>query len=304
MWIQYSDYFVPDGSVSVEDLFKELTAEELAPFFKDKEEAIQFFKKEVGYKDIFLTNEKETELTMVCSLIDKVFLNRICRPNDIDALLLLQENPTYSLGKEIQYQYGLRGPLILNLSGNECANFEYALYVADIILATDPDINNILIAGSVKHPTYSHRVTNKFSLNGDASGIMLVSRAEKKWKYNSSLITNFSVNPSKPLDITKSVIHFEQLLQRLPPDILEQPYTLILQNANVSVLEYILEKCRFNIKNVFQTPRQYNHLYTLDLLVNATDFMNSGDEETEKLFLVGSSSTGILSFTTLEKQTA
>lgn len=301
MWIQYSDYYVPEESVSVEELFSEITEESLSPFFKDKEEAIQFFKKEVGYKDVFLTNDKETELTMVCSLIDKLFLNRICRPNDIDALILVQENPTYSLGKEIQYQYGLRGPLILNLSGNECANFEYALYTANIILATDPDINNILIAGSVKHPTFSHRVTNKFSLNGDASGIMLVNREQKKWKYNDSLMTNFNVNPSKPLDITKSVIHFEQLLQRLPSDVLEQPYTLILQNANVSVLEYILEKCGFDIKNVFQTPRQYNHLYTLDLLVNTTDFIRGEDDETEKLFLVGSSSTGILSFTTLEK---
>lgn len=301
MWIQYSDYFVPDNTISVEDLFDELSFDYISPYFKDKAEGIKFFKREIGYKGISIA-EGQSELDMLYPLLDKMFSNRVCAPNDIDAILLLQEKPNYNMGNHIQYQYGLKSPMILNISGNECASFEHSLYLANKILATDSRINNILIATSVKQASVSARMTYKFSLNGDAAGIVLVGREKKDWKFHSALITNFNVNPQENVDTGKVLKHFEKLVQKLPPEILEKPYTLIFQNANVLILHYTLKKYGFELENLYHPSenKEHAHLYSLDLPIKMTDFISRKDSDTKTIFLVGTSSTGILSISTFE----
>lgn len=298
MWIQYSDYYVPNKSISIENLFDELELNNVSTCFNDKKQGISFFEKIVGY-NMISSADNESELEMIYSLLDKMFVNTRYSPKCIDVILIMQEKPICNIGKNIQYQYGLNKAVILNISGNECANFEYSLYLADKILSADSNVNNILIVGVTKHYQISTRVTDNFSLNGDAAGIMLVGREEKKWKHENSYITNFIIEPSEKLSTYKVIENFEKLLQKIPSKILEEDYALVLQNANVSVLLNTLDKYGFKLENIFTSSANFTHLYDLDLLVKTTDFINEKDSQTKYLFLIGTSSTGTISLTIL-----
>lgn len=272
--IKYMDYYIPKDRLSVNELFECISEDVIRGYFSSKEECLLYFKKTIGVKAIPIEKHK-SEIEMYTSLIDKMLFKRIVSADEINLIITLEDAPTNYSGKEIQFIYNFYNADTLNLGGNQCVNFEYAVTFADLLMRQDCTLQSVLIIGSVKHDNYASRITTNYSLNGDAAGIMLLNRdsplLEVKDSYRHS-DSRFLENRKDSGGLVSSAI--KELLAKVPQKEQNQtPFSAIItQNANISLILYQLVVSGYSTQKVFtKNISKYGHMNHLDYLINLQD---------------------------------
>jgi 3-oxoacyl-[acyl-carrier-protein] synthase III len=178
---------------------------------------------------------------------------------------------------------------IFNLSGNHCANIDYALTIASEIAGNNPRINNILILGNVKINDPAERLIGTYGLLSDGSGAMLLNKQVSGWSLKQSRILSagrlhhVDLNRDDSLLLCKYYVRcMQELLQQagLQP---EQVAHVITQNANPLLVTQCMESIGISNNKLFtENSSRYAHMDCVDFLVNLKDLTGNLQQSTDK----------------------
>jgi 3-oxoacyl-[acyl-carrier-protein] synthase III len=278
--IAHISYYIPENSVPVADVVNRVNEKDIPTAFANKEAYISFIQNELGVSTLRkedLLNDKQ----MLANTVEQIFTEGIVEPDDIDLIVLAQEEDQRqqaNLGQFIQYEFDLNNAYVLNVSGNHCANIDYALTLASQMAQGNNSINNILILGNVKINNPLDRLVSTYGVISDGSGTMLLKKDVDGWGLKNSRIISagrfheVNLNRDDSLILCKYYVKtLKELIQKagiLP----EQVSHIITQNANPLLINQCIEMVGLDVAKIYTANQtKYAHLDCLDFLVNLKD---------------------------------
>jgi 3-oxoacyl-[acyl-carrier-protein] synthase III len=281
--IKHINYYVPDQKISVDELLENIPDDKIPVSFSGKQEYASFIRNELKVDEIRVENTLK-DFEMLAFTVEKLFIDEVIEPDEIDLILLAQEpgqRQKGHLAQYIQYEFEMNNAYIVNVSGNNCANIDYALTLASNVAKGNSEINNILILGNVKMEDPVKRLVGTYGLISDGSGAMLVSKGVTDLQLLDSAILSSgrfhhgALNQNDFLLLLKLYIQcIDNLLHKTVVSAENIQY-VIIQNANPMLITQSLKHFGIDSSKIFSKNRsRYAHMDCLDFLVNLKDLMN------------------------------
>jgi len=302
--IKHIDYFVPKERVSVETIFSEVNKENLPVFFETQEDGISFFENILKLKEVS-DAQSMTEFDLLDTLFQKNFNEKAINPLEVDLIILIDDalkrgGRIPNLGQFMQYNYGFKNAEILVLSGNHCANIEYAISYGELLL-NSKEINSILIIGINKMANYAERLIGNYAILGDGIGMVLLSSDVKNTgiKVNGSFSkTNGSFYKADMETVPPIILYKNYMMciagllkkDKLKPSVFSE---VIIQNANSSGIIECLKGLGFNSNQVnLDNNTKYGHLDCIDFVVNLKTILTQKVTPSSKILSFGNGYAG------------
>lgn len=248
--IKAIEYYLPE---------KVLTNESLAHDFPEWPAEKIFEKTGISKRHIVTTNEKASDLAYQAAC--KLFNSQVCKPRDIDFLLLCTQSPDYVLPTTaclLQNRLGLStscGALDFNLG---CSGYVYGLSLAKGLIESGQAKNVLLITAE----TYSKYIKpdNKSvrTIFGDAAAATLIQREQAKTPFISPIVFGTDGNGADNLIVRDNDLYmngpeiFTFTLKSVPAIVSKLLHDMkqalndidlfIFHQANEYILEYLRKK--------------------------------------------------------------
>lgn len=272
--IERIELYIPETEVGISDIIKH---EEHHPEdFETKEEYASFFTDFLGLSAVRVESVL-SGLDMIKICMDRLFLDPHVKPKDIDLIVVAHDFPEEiqkTLGLHLISYYHLENANSVNLSGNQCANCEFAIsFVHDIFRGNDSIKKAIIICCS-KIKRDADRVLGSFGILGDAAGVLLVGNKQKNGKLkliDKSLLsnTNLCEHQSEPIEVKCS--YYKKCLSKIyinnsKPHLIR---AIITPNANILLISQCFSEMGIDTDLIYtKNLSKYGHLDCIDFLVN------------------------------------
>lgn len=283
--IKQIKYYVPDTKISVSDLLESIPDGNInIPMsFSGKQEYTSFIRNELKVDQICIESTLK-DFEMLASTVEQLFIDKAIEPEQIDLILLAQESgqrQKQNLAQYIQYEFDIKNAYIINISGNYCANVDYALTLANTMCKGNEEINNVLIMANVKIDDPAKRLAGTYGIISDGSGAMLVGKGFAGVRFldssivSSGLFHRGELNPNDFLVLLKLYIKcIDRLLHKTGVKA-ENIHDVIIQNANPLIITQGLKYFGIDSSRIFDANKfRYAHVDCLDLLVNLKDLID------------------------------
>lgn len=279
--IQYIDTFVPEDRLAIDAIFAEAHAKGRLPAaFSSPAEGVAFFQDTLSLRSVAY-HDGLTEADMLGVLLARFIHNQVADPLQIDLLITIGDAPNHSpsvvnAGHYLQHLYGFPQAQVLTLSGNHCANTEYAVLLAESLLKAG-DAHHILVLNASVFRQHSARLVGSYGVHGDGAGLLYLSAGEGEGirvlgnhSYTNGLLYKAAVDdPLNSLVICKNyLVCLSGFLQKYAIRAAEIALILV-QNANYLLVHQCLQRVGFQQPPLFldNMPR-YGHLDSVDFIVN------------------------------------
>lgn len=298
MYINYINFSLPQTTFSLKEIVKNYQG--LKKTKKDFETEIFTLQKLVNYPDslpIFIGNEDDQKYN---SLIKEMFDGNFCNPDDIDWVICLGDVDTL---KNRCRPFHLVNAKYTEIKGNECSDLNYALYIANNLFLGDQSVNNIIIISEVVVDS-ENRMTNSFSINTDAFGVLLLQRTVNGGKkIGRTYFQTAQIDKNnEAVNRTEIMNSLDILFKKIYLELEAESYRIIVQNANVSLILSKLYSSGFDMSKIY-IPQKINfHANNLDILINLKNLLDTTPANHEENYLlVGTGQNGSYAVTTLLK---
>lgn len=282
--ISYADYYLGNKELSTDSLISGLNELDCPKIFDALEDYEIFVQNILNLESIRVETEKSVT-QMLEHLMNSFFKTNYAKKEEIDFLILIEPrtdeaNEGFNITKYLSYKFGLSCPSIV-LSGNNCANIEYALIFAKSLLISNPRFGNILILGACKINNPKNRIITNYGVYGDGAGICLVHKNPILYiddynLINESIFYDPSNNEKYP-DLHRSnyVNCIKDLLSKnqLSP---QSVHKIFIQNANHLLFSQTLMNLQIEWSKVFdENLDKYGHIDCVDFFVNLNNYLAS-----------------------------
>jgi 3-oxoacyl-[acyl-carrier-protein] synthase III len=286
--ISYLDYYIPEQNISVDDFLQQVNDAQLPPVFPSKREYAGFIDSVLQLSDIPVEQEMD-ETAMLSLVICRMFDRQVVQPSEIDMIIMLSEqraNGKTNPGQFLQYKFGMSNAMIINLSGNHCANLDVAISLAGTLC--QGNTKNILILCATRTLNPVDRIIGTYAILGDAAGLVLINKEKSNLQLKDHLVMSKGMLHEANMVKDNSLIHSKYIRKEVG-DILKrngltpsQITRVLIQNANPLLITHSLSEMGFNPNAIFTGNfGKYSHLDTVDLLVNLQSVLEleTGTEE-------------------------
>lgn len=278
--IAYISYTIPETRMAVTELLKNIPDKDIPAAFSGRDAYAAFLKEELNVSEIRV-EEKQDDHMMLTNTVEKLFLDDIIEPEAIDLILLAQEHEQRqkeNLGQYIQHEFDLDNAYVVNISGNHCANVDYALTLGSNMARKNDRINNILVLGNVKITNPADRLVGSYGVLSDASGAMLIRKESSGWGLRDSRIIsagrlhNVDLNRDDSLLLCKYYVKcMQELLEQSEVTATDITH-VVTQNANPLLVTQCLQAVGIDQQKLFsENSHRYGHMDCLDFMVNLKD---------------------------------
>jgi len=293
--------YIPHNEVSINEAFTSLPST-IPSLSMDRDEYLGYIQSDLGYTSIRTAGKlKDTDLLIEAA--DQLFDLDIVAPENIDFLFMAQENDVIQKenpGQFLQAEFDMKRAKIMTISGHHCANVDAAVYMANCVAASDPSIENVLIAGVVAIPEVEARLVGSYGVLGDAATCILL---ERNVQSGLTLVRQHMVSAGilHEIGLTKDVslilckyytLCLSELMEKSGFSD-EDIDHIIIQNANTSLINQCLSSVDLNVDKIFtDNLTTYGHLDSIDLPLNLRDLMEKGIKDGAHILTFGSGING------------
>jgi 3-oxoacyl-[acyl-carrier-protein] synthase III len=303
--LKYIDCYIPEGRISVSRVMDSVQEKNKLPSsFQTKEAGVSFFNNVLQLSEVSYAHGT-SEIEMIDNVIQPFLDKQVITPAEIDLILLVDDeldkgSRIPNLGHYLQHTYSFINADVMLLSGNHCANGEYAFHYGELLLASGK-VKSILIVAINKLRTMEDRLIANYAIQGDAAAIALLTNETQntgsspcvvlKGKYS---ITNGAfyeadLNKDNSLVLCKYYIRcLSGLMSKYNLKAKQIDYALI-QNASHLLISQCLNSVGFKSKQVFtENNTRYGHLDCIDFLLNLKELSERKPEKSMQLISFGS----------------
>lgn len=284
-------YYVPEKKLSIDELLSTVPNSDIPEVFSTKEKYADFIRSDLQLDTIRIETNLSDE-QMLIRAVEPIFMNDEGSPEEIDLIIMAQEHDQRqkeNLGQFIQYEFDLNNAYVINLSGNHCANIDYALTIGSEIAQANNRINNVLILGNVKIKKNEKRLVGTYGILSDGSGAMLLKKGSSGIGLHASNIVSagrlydVNLNRDDSLLLYKYQVKcLQELLKNSGTDPENIDY-IITQNANSLLIAQCLESVGLDAEKVFTDNKtRFAHVDCLDFLINLKDLKEKVDKDGQK----------------------
>jgi len=279
--ITYINYFVPENSMSIDDLLSDVDEDKIPTAFDSKSSYKTFVNDVLKIDEIRVNDDDDEE--MLYSIVDHMIDEDIVEPEEIDIILLAQEydqRQKENIGQFIQDEFDMENAFIINVTGNYCANLDHAVNLANELLNSNTRFNNILILGSVSITDPNDRIVGTYGVLADGAGVILMQKYKSGPRLiETSIISNGAFH-DVDLNVDNSLVHCKYYIKcmsdlltnaNISADRIDQ---VIIQNANSLMVSQCIASLDIDNSKIFNDNlTKYGHLDCLDFLVNLKDVL-------------------------------
>ena len=284
--IFYTDYYLPQKLIPVEDYFNKNTGFKLPKGFDSYKNLYEFLKDKIGIKNISVIENKENTCLDICTkLLDDFFTRTHVEPADI-SYFIDDGDPLFTSAKEMNVLYyllkkfGMNNASILSID-EACSGHMSAIGLLSGTL-NEKRKYAIFLAYSVTN--YGNRFPFNAWVQGDGAGILVMNYQSKGWKIvdftsQSFGIKSFAIFHSKepPMDLPFFVRTGINLMKKFLSDnniSIKDVYTIIPQNIGFQSYTALYPKvAKFPTEKYFtENYASGGHMSTVDTIRNITDF--------------------------------
>ena len=204
-----------------------------------------------------------------------------------------------NLAQFIQYTYAFKKADVLVLSGNHCANMEYAINYGELLLKSG-EITSILIIGINKVTNYADRVIGNYGVLGDAIGIVLLNsdtsagiKVNGGFSLTNGIFYEADIDKADPILLYK---HYMICISGMLKKIKLKPSSfseVIIQNANYFGIMECLKGLGFNANQVnLDNITKYGHMDCIDFIVNLKTILSKKPKISTNILSFGNGTAG------------
>lgn len=277
--IAYTNYFIPPDRICVSDVIEAVSPQKLPPAFATCQHGIEFFEAFLGLREVACAKNLSAA-GMLERLLSTFFEERIVFPLDIKWIVVvgaqnIGTGEIPNIGHYLQHTYNIRNANVIQLSGNHCSNFEYAVAYSEGILKAFPDSNLLLVAANYMH-SLEERLVGAYAVKGDGAAVAYLNNVNGNgvdilgtFAYTNGSMYEASVNDSDLVTLYKDyTVCLRGLIQRFnitPADI----SYVIIQNANHLLTVQTLQMLGFSEDQIYlDNIGAHGHLDCIDFVVN------------------------------------
>jgi len=301
--IKYIDYYIPPEQLSIERFVECIDDDAVPGGFSGKEEYQEFINEILRLKNIRV-EKKLSEIEMLDLLLADLFAKEnLLPPSEIDIILVAESESSFprtkNLGQYLQHRHKMDNAYVMNLSGNYCANIDFAVSTAHRLLTGDRTIRNILVVSVCKIKDLSKRIVGSYALLSDAAGIMLLSQEDAMvTEVNNNMISNGLLYDSS-LNEDNSLLHCKYYIKCLVDLLNKNGLTnrdigcIIIQNANMLMISQCIASIGLDTGKIFHNNLgRYGHMDCLDYLVNLKDAIEGNHHKNGRILTFGTGIAG------------
>ncbi|PZR05604.1 MAG: hypothetical protein DI539_24920 [Flavobacterium psychrophilum] len=298
--IKALDTFIPEARIGIEEIFQEsCTQNRFPPVFGSIQEGVDFYRNTLKLNKVSFADGL-TEWQMADNLMTR-FLNTQCIDVTSINLLIIVVNEQYRtsehgyIGHYLQYIYKLCNADVIHISGNHCANTEYAIILAETLLIAG-QMQHILIVNVSLFRQHEERIVGTYGIHGDGAGIIYLNSDKCDSVHilghhsytNGSLYKANVYDPMASLLICKNylfcLVSFVKKYGIRPTDVL----AVMVQNANHLLISQCLQHIGFGQELLLlENNNKYGHLDSIDFIVNLKSIMEGPLPKGSKFFSFG-----------------
>lgn len=273
--IAYSDYYIPSHTLSVPGFLAQVSDAAIPAVFAARSEYADFIASVLGLESIRVEPELD-EKAMLSRLLAGMFDRQAVRPGEVDLILVLQEtrsDPRENVGQFLQHKFSMANAMVVNLSGNHCANLDVAIKLATALCGQTA--HNIVILSATRARDTDSRVVGTYGILGDAAGVVLVQQQAGEVVLHDCQVISKGMLHQADMAKDNTLIHAKYIRKgiadvlkrnQLTPDRIDR---VLIQNANPMLLIHVLTEAGFDPATILTANvGRYGHLDTVDLLVN------------------------------------
>lgn len=298
MNICHLSYYIPDNTVSIEQVINCYAKSELPPDFEDKEELAFFFQRFVGLKEVHI-DESLDEIQLIDKSFEKIGKNRSMLLSDIKLIVDFSCAPFFNFrncGHFIKYKYKLDNANVVNISGNLCANLDIALNYCSQLYNSKSRCK-ILFCGGTKIPQ-NRRLAGSFSIMGDSFGIIIADFAGNNFKLlDSEVLTAgelYCEQESENQSFIISRMHIDCLINLFARNNKQQIKKIFIPNGFPVLIVQNLKKIGFEEDIIYTNNISKGHFAYLDTLINIKDFTLDNPSFNGKILTISVSYSGTI----------
>lgn len=295
------DYYIPEDRLRIDTFLPQLPDQYIPRTFPDKQ-AYAAFLTDILKLDGVSCESRLSPGEMLDGLVEKMLDNKVVQPEMIDLIIVAEREFGGSccpgLGQYLHYKHGFTRAYIIQLSGNNCSNVEFAIDTACQLLQ-GYRFKNILVAAVSRMGRPEDRIVGSYALIGDGAGIILLSKNDAVLSQKSSdILVNGSLH-DVDLDQDNSIALFKfyveclENIQRKTSVADNQISHIIVQNANPLLVIPCITAAGLNPDKVFTSNfGRFGHLDCVDIIVNLTDILQTQVRKDKYLLTFGTGMRG------------
>ncbi len=280
--IKYLDYYLPNESVTINELVGSLEQESIPPAFDSREAYADFAREILSMKQV-RTEHALDEEGMMDTLLTRLFASGTVTPAQVELLITTEEPGQRHMDNAVKYlqsRHKMSNASVINLSGNHCSNISVALDFATNSAAYK---DNVIIINGIKGKTPDDRIIGNYGILSDGAGIALLTKEPGLCTVIDTV--NISNGALHAVDMNKnnSLIHYKYLTQSLKKLMTrnslssKQVAGMITQNANILLISQVLMEMGFDTRQIFSDNfANCGHVDSIDMIVNLKDVLATG----------------------------